>query len=452
MTVLKPLAAIASLPCAEPRGAVNIYHDLLQGGGRVSEDGLRSFLNQHLAAAAALPCELPDDPAALAGWMTAKVKQVAQDYAHYLEKRHKGAPRRYFSCKAHALYFLQHVAPTKLVDGAWLYGTLQHVDDWRYQGLIRTYLEELGDGEPALNHVALYRKLLADHDCAATQPLDAGLYVQGALQLALGTMGDDYLPELIGYNLGYEQLPLHLLITSFELNELGIDPYYFTLHVTIDNASCGHARKAIETVFAFLAESPAPAQFLQRMRAGYNLNELGVGSTQVIRGFDLAHEVVAMLERKREFGQHMHSDYCQLDGKTVNQWLQKPGQIPAFLDALQARGWIKRHQDPALSRFWQLIDGPGAAMFGVFNGYEQQLLHDWIAGSWQASQEGRPFRARFRRRSAAQPEGDAAEPLATAPDALRCLLPQLSPAHHATPDGLRATRAFSRLLSSAGAQ
>ncbi|MGY4494341.1 iron-containing redox enzyme family protein [Pseudomonas sp. TE3610] len=451
MTVLKPLAASATLPCAQSRDAANVYHDLLHGPRHVDDDGLRAFLNQHLAAAADLPCELPDDPATFAGWMTAKVNHVAQDYAHYLEQRHAGAPRRYFTCKAHALYFLQRVAPTKLVDGAWLYGTLQHTDDWRYHGLIRTYLEELGDGDPALNHVALYRTLLADHDCAATQPLDAGHYVQGAVQLALGTVGDDYLPELIGYNLGYEQLPLHLLITSFELNELGIDPYYFTLHVTIDNASCGHARKAIEAACAFLADSTAPAHFLQRLRAGYNLNELGVGSTAVIQGFDLAHEVVAMLERKREFGQHTHSDYCRLDGKTVNQWLQTPGQIPAFLDTLQARGWIKRHQDPALSRFWQLIDGPGAPMFGVFNGYEQQLLHDWIAGTWQTGRDSQPFRAQFRHRTGRQPAGEAAERLASAPATLRSLVPQLSPAHHATPDGLRATRTFSRMLTTTGA-
>src|SRR5690606_30288945 len=124
-----------------------------------------------------------------------------------------------------------------LVDGAWLFGLLEHWADYRFHGLVRTYLEELGDGDPALNHVSLYRKLLADLDCEPGDNLDDDLYLQGAIQLSLGLNSGQFLPEVIGYNLGYEQLPLHLLITSFELNELGIDPYYFTLHVTIDNAS-----------------------------------------------------------------------------------------------------------------------------------------------------------------------------------------------------------------------
>ena len=53
-----------------------------------------------------------------------------------------------------------------------------------------------------------------------------------------------------------------------------------------------------------------------------------------------------------------------------------------FSTALENKGWIKRHQDPQASRFWQLIEGDGAAMFGVFSPYEKQLLHDWIAGDW----------------------------------------------------------------------
>lgn len=41
-------------------------------------------------------------------------------------------------------------------------------------------------------------------------------FVQGALQLALASCADEFLPEIIGFNLEYEQLPLHLLITAFE--------------------------------------------------------------------------------------------------------------------------------------------------------------------------------------------------------------------------------------------
>ena len=42
-------------------------------------------------------------------------------------------------------------------------------------------------------------------------------YTQGALQLALDQNAEEFLAGVIGFNLGYEQLPLHLLITAREL-------------------------------------------------------------------------------------------------------------------------------------------------------------------------------------------------------------------------------------------
>src|SRR3546814_12502366 len=66
--------------------------------------------------------------------------------------------------------------------------------------------------------------------------------------------------------------------------------------------------------------------FWRRVTLGYRLNDLGQGSRTIIESFDLYREVLEMLERKRPFGQHMHSDYCKFEGKTVNQWLAPPGQ------------------------------------------------------------------------------------------------------------------------------
>lgn len=448
MTSLRSVAAPLTATPAGSCEPVDVYHALLHEPHRANPAQLRLFLEKQLQSANAFPDALPGDLNGLPQWIEANANKVAASYRVYLEGRRAGYDRTFFSNKAHALYFLQHVAPTKLVDGAWLYSSVSHADDWRYRDLIRTYLEELGDGEPALNHVVLYRKLLADHDCAPTETLDDEYYLQGAIQLALGHLGDEFLPELLGYNLGYEQLPLHLLITAFELNELGIDPYYFTLHVTIDNASTGHAHKAVKTVLDLLPNDESRPDFIARLRNGYLLNELGKGTQAVIGSFDLEQEVVAMLERKRSFGQHMHSDYCRLEGLTVNEWLAKPGQCRAFLAALENKGWIKRHQDPSQSRFWQLIDGPGAVMFGVFSGYEMQLLRDWISGNWKetsAAKPANPFRSQFRNR----PRAEAAEiaPAAQATHSTSRLIDLLSPAHHCTPEGLHATRAYARQLA-----
>ncbi|KPC09743.1 Uncharacterized protein AC500_0565 [Pseudomonas amygdali pv. lachrymans] len=136
---------------------------------------------------------------------------------------------------------------------------------------------------------------------------------------------------------------------------------------------------------------------------------------------------------------------------------------------LQNRGWIKRHEDPVHSRFWKLFEGVGAPMFGVFNGYEKQLMHDWIAGDWLSDGSAPPtvgkrlpeaFRSRFRNlQNPGQPSSIAGAPTATdadpdvrelhmkleaaaASEKMPTLIESMSPARHATAAGLCATRLF----------
>src|SRR5690606_5530739 len=190
---------------------------------------------------------------------------------------------------------------------------------------------------------------------------------------------ESMLPEIVGFNLGYEQLPLHLLITAYELDELGIDPYYFTLHVTVDNAATGHARKAVEAAMRLRERAADPEEFTRRLIAGFCLNDVGIGTTAVIASFDLDREAETMLGAKAAVGKYMHSDYCRIGGRTVNQWLAVPNGMRDFLQALQDANWIERGKPAEYSRFWQLVEGPRARMFGVFTEAEKQLLRDWIA-------------------------------------------------------------------------
>ncbi|MCQ4319059.1 iron-containing redox enzyme family protein [Stutzerimonas stutzeri] len=438
------------------------------------------YLNAQLDEASALPCDLPHDPAGLGACLDAHTAKVGGQYQAYLDERRAGGPRRYFTSKAHALHFLRAVAPTKLVDGAWLYGLLQRWDDARFTSLIQTYLEELGEGQPEKNHVVLYRKLLASQGCDDWQTLDDDNFVQGAIQLALAEHAEQFLPEVIGFNLGYEQLPLHLLISAYELSELGVDPYYFTLHVTVDNADNGHAKKAIQGLLAAWPQVGDGEAFYRRVMNGYRLNELGASTLSVIGGFEPEQEVLRVLEKKAGVGQFVHSDYCRFDGRTVNQWLAEPEQIPQFIETLQRRSWIKRHQDPQHSRFWQLITGEQAPMFGVFSAHEQQLIHDWIAGDWLAEQaptRGKPQPSlaqrqvpfSSRRRSSTerpakpalvqqgQPVSDFDQEtllleqqltqLPTREARMRHLLPLLAPTRHHSAAGLLATRIFTGLFN-----
>ncbi len=433
MTVMTCNSGPAVLSLEADRGLERRYRALLQG----TEVDSRAWLDMQLAQAQGLSDDLPDTPGQLEAWSRDHASQVAQAHAHYLDQRRQGVPRRYFSNRAHALWFLQQVAPTKAVDGAWLHATLRHWRDPRYHGLIRTYLEELGDGDPRSNHVLIYQRLLSRLGCLDTAPLVDDRYLSGSLQLALGLHGEEYLPEVIGYNLGYEQPPLHLLITTYELAELGIDGYYFQLHVTIDNAASGHAHKAIQAVHQLCPEQDGEV-FYQRVRNGYRLNELGTDTPSLIERFDLRGELLAALERKRVFGQFMHADHCRLQKRTINQWLSEPGVMPGFLDAMQAQGWIRRGEDPALSRWWQMIEGPSAPMFGVFSAYEKQLWYDWIAADWQGTIR-RVIPGSWEARLAfdALPAKQSVEPTDT-------LIERMAGNRHALPEGLLATQAFVR--------
>src|SRR5690606_19766173 len=108
----------------------------------------RRYLEHQLQAAASLDEDLPGDPTELPAWVEAHAVETGRQYAAYLEQRRAGAPRRYFTSKSHALNFLRSVAPTKLVDGSWLYGLTSNWRDDRFASLIRIYLEELGEGLP----------------------------------------------------------------------------------------------------------------------------------------------------------------------------------------------------------------------------------------------------------------------------------------------------------------
>jgi len=370
--------AAASIVAQDVAPARALYFDLYNHP-EDNKGAAQAFLEHQIAAVQAIPSDLPASLDDLTAWMMERTEAVGAEYRDYLAARKNGAPRRYFSNRSHALYFIKAVAPTKLVDGSWLYGLLRHWDNPDFHPLIKTYLEELGDGAPDKNHVTIFRKLVAVHGCDGWQQLDDSHFVQGAIQLALANNADEYLPEVIGFNLGYEQLPLHLLITSYELNELGIDPYYFTLHVTVDNASNGHAQKAVEALKNLMPRVGDSGDFYRRVIDGYRLNELGASTNSTIASFDLDAELTGIMAAKSVTGKNMHSDYCRVAGKSINDWLGSPDNVPGFMVALEKAGWIARGADPEQSRFWGLIQGDKAEMFGVFSPYEQQVLRDWIA-------------------------------------------------------------------------
>jgi hypothetical protein len=159
--------------------------------------------------------------------------------------------------------------------------------------LIRTYLDKLGNGVIDKNHAVVYRRLLEKLGCDDWANLDDRYFVQGAIQLCLGYNRGTFFPEVIGFHLGREQWPLHMLLARHELKELEIDAYYFTLHAKPDHA--------IQAMRQLLPHSGDRQAFLRRMRDGFRLNDLGANCVSIIAAFNPEHDP----------GDHSRSTVCQ---------------------------------------------------------------------------------------------------------------------------------------------
>lgn len=356
------------------------YYFYLLNGNNQDIEQLKQFVEKQLDEAPDGD-NLPQDALEFNWWLEARTQQVGKQYQAYLIGRENGQPRQLFKNKSHALYFIKTVAPTKLVDGSWLYGLTNFYAADNFSALISTYLDEIGAGEKDRNHVSLYKNLMRSHGIEFSPDLEDKYYQQGAIQLALGHTFEYFVPEIIGFNLGYEQLPLHLLITAYELKELGIDPFYFTLHITIDNSCNGHAKNAVQSVLLNKPKLGNTEEYFRRIAKGYQLNEVGIGTNQIIATFDIEKELISILKSKAHIGKFMHGNYCKVDGLLVNEWLSRDEKIPDFLAALQKIGWINKNENPKNSKFWRMIDDHHGVMYGVFNEYEKQIIFDWIAGA-----------------------------------------------------------------------
>lgn len=160
----------------------HFYHRLLKSGrSNKLEVDAASWLNKQIFALDLPACDLPDDPQDLHAWMQCGVQQTTQKYAEYLHQRKHGAKRTFFSNWAHALHFLKSVAPNKLVKSAWLYGLLEHWRNPRFLGLIKTYIEELGNFIADKNHVVTYQTLLARYGLDLPGDVDDNFYAQGLI-------------------------------------------------------------------------------------------------------------------------------------------------------------------------------------------------------------------------------------------------------------------------------
>ncbi|MEU9273013.1 LodA/GoxA family CTQ-dependent oxidase [Streptomyces sp. NPDC048251] len=288
---------------------------------------------------------------------------------------------------------IRQYAPFNLLDGAWLRnitpaGPISEVRAF----LFSIWMDETGNGNPALNHANIYSDLMhsvglylppVDSYEFATLPeiLDSA-YTVPAFELAISQHSQEFFPELLGMTLNLEWEVLWLRPTVKLLEYHGVDPQFYTLHIGIDNAADGHGAKARDAVLQYLEEvynsggDAAVQEQWQRIWNGYvafaRTGTLYDDLSNLLR-FPPTPEMrlIEMVERKASFASLNHGEK-QLGENKINNWFLDP---PGLLNELQESGLISAGA-PEKSTFFELTTSTGP-MYKVFNDDELELWREW---------------------------------------------------------------------------
>ncbi|MBS2962951.1 iron-containing redox enzyme family protein [Actinocrinis puniceicyclus] len=181
------------------------------------------------------------------------------------------------------------LAPLTLIDGGWLHGftDYEHATSELGSFLFETYWDELGNGEPKLNHPLIYRQVLAQMGVELAPTGAAGFAADPRLRessfelpvywLSIGRFPQRFLPEILGLNLAMELSGVggsyrraHLALTKY-----GFSTRFVDIHNTIDNVAAGHSAWAADAVDTHMSAvlltrgAAARAEVWDRVRAGF---------------------------------------------------------------------------------------------------------------------------------------------------------------------------------------
>ena len=343
-------------------------------------------------------------------FMRDRDEQVNHQWGDYVARRRKGGPMELFKDQDGARWWLRQIAPTKYVDGAWL----GYINDSTLPFALRAVIknswqvlsEELGDGDLDKNHAQVYKELMKsvtlDLPAADTaefvhsrQGMNQPTVWKSALaQLLISLIPHEFLPEILGFNMHFEALTLETLKASRELKEVGLDPYYFMLHVSIDNADSGHTAIAQQAVCSYIEHinraegATAAQQAWRRVQVGYNLSDCLPSSMKkpAAYGFprnELEAEVIRIFRAKALVGHKIHNHITiRIGGRKLLDWLDprslesKQWQMD-FLDSFShSKSWVCRG-DSSKSQFVKELLW-GGRMFGAFTQTETDVVKRWI--------------------------------------------------------------------------
>lgn len=346
-------------------------------------------------------------------------------YEAYLQRRRSGSPRELFIDQEHAHEWLRLAACVKYVDGSWVAGVLLNATATERKSAKTAWQvisEEFGDGDLAKNHIHIYHELVnelgvggrdgAGHALRGYQqsfdglPIDQGVprcWSAAIAQQCIGLLASEFFPESLGFNMAYETLPYHLLVTSHELRELKINDSYFALHVTIDNPHTGHAAMAALAVDTYLERFSGEERKLawRRVQAGMVLAE-GLPTTPwspiAFENIDGSYRpkvdtpapsaselaVASLFLQKSRAARRMHCpSRARIQGQTLESWLDPSSMTMTksleFTRALASYRPFIKAGEVEQSRLVKEMSW-GGRMFGAFSRAEVIVVEQWVLG------------------------------------------------------------------------
>ncbi|KAA8646664.1 iron-containing redox enzyme family protein [Aspergillus tanneri] len=366
----------------------------------------------------------------LYGFLQTSHQDVEKSCAQYFQERAAGWPRRLLADRKQAAEALAQLAPVKFVDGSWL-GYIHQITtpfDLRpiLKGAWQVLSEELGDGHVCQNHVQVYSELMQELgvDLPAPHTSDfinskyglknVWVFKAAVVQLLISLFPSEFLPEILGFNLGFEGLTLETVILSKELQELKVGAQYFLLHISIDNAHSGHAKMSAHIVTQYLSYveryqgKHAVQMAWRRIQAGYALSTLHSNhpewpvSGPVGALSHLESKVLQILTAKAVVAWQLHGACpTKIGGLALSEWLN-PERLASerrqreFLRELgMAKPWVIKGNAGKSKLIRELRWG--GKMFGSFTQKEVEVLEIWI-NSLSARPKGQDSYWHFTRR------------------------------------------------------
>jgi hypothetical protein len=201
--------------------------------------------------------------------------------------------------------------------------------------------------------------------------------------------------------MAYESLPLHLMKTVKELDELKINSYYFVLHIAIDNNDSGHSAMAMQVVLDYLEQvrldqgDKALQEAWRRVQVGFILAE-GLPTTPETHlmkamapnttkngKWTSQDKVVAEIFRRKTSASKIHcNSRLKFGDKTLSQWLdptefKDPHWQQSFLKNLSNHEpWIVKGNSGKSRLISETLWG--GRMFGAFKESEVGMIKQWI--------------------------------------------------------------------------